>query len=392
MFDLALHAGLPIIGVRTDDPVNFTAVVQLVAQAKPARLPQKYQLGSPAALPNGLYWTDRGEEITVDLYRFLAENGKQLVVINPDRDPLIFDAGELPTPESMVEGYLKDVVPEEQVAPLMRVLKGLSMKTLSEVVTLTQARTGGTKPSEVRKTRTQIMGTTQGLSQVDTGYDFYVWPPKLEDWVSLNRAFFLGDHHPRLVPRGIMLEGAPGVGKSMAAKVIANAFGVPLYRVDIASTLVKYVGDSEARFARSLQIIEREAPCVVLLDEVEKIFGTKDDSGVTQRLLSQLLWWLAEHRSRVFVVMTTNDSSTIPRELFRSGRIDLTMKLPKLSISAAESFAWQVFESVISEQPDPTQKQIIAKDLAASVWNEFAHADVAETVYYAIKREGWAQV
>ena len=389
MFELALQAGLPVIGVRTDDPVNFEAVVQLIAQAKPVRLPKGWS-SSGAVITAGLFWTDIPEDVTVELYRYLTKNGKQLVVMNPDRHPLIFEAGELPTPDKMLTDYLSDQVMDEAMESTKQVLKGLSLKTVGEIVSLTQARSGNCSAAEIRKTRTLVMGATQGLSQVDTSFDFYVWPSSLKKWVEMNRPYFLGEHDHRLTPRGILLEGEPGVGKTMGAKALAIMFDVPLYRVDIATTLTKYVGDSEARFARLLQTVEREAPCVVLIDEVEKIFGTKDDSGVTHRLMSQLLWWLAEHKSKVFTVMTTNDSKAIPKELFRAGRVDTRMVLPKMHFDDAFAFALRVYSSVVSGEVPEDRKTAIDSKLSESGDPLFAHADVAEMVYTLMKTHGWA--
>ena len=110
---------------------------------------------------------------------------------------------------------------------------------------------------------------------------FDVWQrvkePPLEDWLELNSAYFLNPKTPaKLMPRGLMLAGKPGVGKSMGAKAIAQHFDIPLFRLDISTTLAKFVGESEARVARSLATVDRESPCVLLLDEVEKIFSGND--------------------------------------------------------------------------------------------------------------------
>ena len=102
--------------------------------------------------------------------------------------------------------------------------------------------------------------------------------------------------------------------------------GVPLYRVDIGGTKNKYVGQSEANLLSNFSRIDAEEPAIALLDEVEKVFLTKEgDGGTTTSMLSQMLWWLAEHRSRVLTIMTTNNSKALPRELYREGRIDAVM-------------------------------------------------------------------
>lgn len=114
-------------------------------------------------------------------------------------------------------------------------------------------------------------------------------------------------------------------GKSAAAKAIASAMGIPLYRLDVGAMKDKYVGNSEANLLSALAQVDQVEPCVVLFDEVEKVFQSQNDSGVTTSMLSQLLWWLQEHKSKVFSVMTTNDRTKIPPELYREGRVDQVM-------------------------------------------------------------------
>ncbi len=95
---------------------------------------------------------------------------------------------------------------------------------------------------------------------------------------------------------------------------------MPLFRL-AATYASKYVGESEGYFAQALAQVEAEAPCIFLVDEVEKMMGGDDESGITGRVVAQFLWWLQEHRARVFTYMTYN-ADTVPAELTRRGRID----------------------------------------------------------------------
>jgi hypothetical protein len=343
------------------------------------------------SLAPALYWTDTLEHVTVEVYRILAETEHQLIVINPDkRSPLMFDAGELPTPPSLIEDYLEHFVGPSERPALMEVLKGLSLKAASEIVQLTAVRTGSVLPPAVRYTRTLLGGKVQGLYPVDTVYDFYIMPAPIADWLSLNKPYFQNPKTPpKLAPRGLMLAGPPGVGKSVAAKAIARHHGIPLYRLDIATTLDRYIGESEARVARSLALIEKNAPCVVLLDEIEKSFDGQDDSGVTRRILSQLLWWLAEHRSKVLTIMTTNHLESIPPELYRPGRIDKVVEIPKLSMPNAKAFALEVFKSVIGKVPTIKQVAAIHAAIDSAKCLDMAHVEAAEVTYEAIKLHSW---
>lgn len=381
MFELAVRAGLPIIGVHTDDPANFVRVVQELTGKMPYMIATNKSSMLSAATPS-LFWTPESDIVTTALYGDLTKSGKQLIIMNPERKALIFDAGELPTPQKLVMGLLEDQVLPEQMASVVDALKGLSLKSVGEITSLTQARTGGMSVPELRRTRLEVMGGVQGLSPVDTNYEFYVWPKDLKKWVEQNKKYFLGHYDHRLVPRGLLFYGPPGCGKSMASKAIANEFGVPLYRLDVNLTLGKFVGESEKQIARVLKVVEREEPCVLLIDETEKIFAEREDGGVTSRILGQLLWWLSEHRSKVFTVMTTNNIKVIPPELYRAGRIDSIYSINMLSKDDAFEFACIVFESVMGKPPEGDEG---ALRQAMGATAEFNHAAVAEMVYQFIK-------
>jgi len=281
-------------------------------------------------------------------------------------------------------------VPKAQVEPIVQRLMGLSLKTAQEVVQLTMARSGAITPNEVRKTRQMMGGDTPGLTQLDTDFDFYEWPHNLQEWLALNDQYFLDLSVPQaLVPRGILLAGEPGTGKSMAAKVLAKHWDVPLFRLDVSTSLNRYLGVSEGRIDTNLRLIEQSGPCVWLLDEVEKLFSSEGDEGTTKRILSQMLWWLQTHTSRVITVMTTNNIDGIPRELYRAERLDKVIRLEKLPLSAAKIFAGKVYESVVGH-PLPMKRQKVIRDLLdKGDKGTYAHAEVRVLVYETVERNGW---
>ncbi|GAB7046458.1 AAA family ATPase [Catenuloplanes indicus] len=124
-------------------------------------------------------------------------------------------------------------------------------------------------------------------------------------------------------PRGVMLVGVPGCGKSLSAKAIAAEWRLPLYRLDLAAILGQFVGQSETRLREALDTADRLAPCVLWIDEIEKgLAGQNDSTGVGRRMVGQFLFWLQESRQRVFVVATSNDVRSLPPELLRKGRFD----------------------------------------------------------------------
>lgn len=128
------------------------------------------------------------------------------------------------------------------------------------------------------------------------------------------------------IPKGIMIIGMPGCGKSLTAKATASLFEIPLVRLDVGRLLGKYVGESEENMRKALKLSEAISPCVLWIDEIEKAFaGVGGDGGgndVTTRLFGQFLTWMQEKENTVFIVATANDISRMPPEFLRKGRFD----------------------------------------------------------------------
>ncbi|WP_216912892.1 MULTISPECIES: AAA family ATPase [unclassified Synechococcus] len=127
------------------------------------------------------------------------------------------------------------------------------------------------------------------------------------------------------LPRGVLLIGPQGTGKSLTAKAIAHSWAMPLLRLDVGRLFAGLVGASEARTREMIQRAEAMAPCVLWIDEIDKGFGGGDgrsDGGTSQRVLASLLTWMAEKSSAVFVVATANAVERLPAELLRKGRFD----------------------------------------------------------------------
>ncbi|MEK9506199.1 AAA family ATPase [Gaopeijia maritima] len=139
-------------------------------------------------------------------------------------------------------------------------------------------------------------------------------------------------------PRGVLLLGVPGCGKSLAAKAVAAEWRLPLLRLDPSGLYNKYIGESERNFRRAMDTAERMAPVILWIDELEKAFasGGSEDGGVSQRVLGTFLSWLQERRGDVFVVATANDVQKLPPEFLRKGRFDevFFVDLPDLETRA----------------------------------------------------------
>ncbi|MCZ6683375.1 MAG: AAA family ATPase [Planctomycetota bacterium] len=127
-------------------------------------------------------------------------------------------------------------------------------------------------------------------------------------------------------PRGFLLLGVQGCGKSLCAKIVAGFWGLPLLRLDPGVLYQKFVGETEARLRRALSQVEAMSPAVLWIDEIEKAFASATDGsadgGLSQRMFGSLLSWMQDHRQPVFIVATANDITRLPPELLRKGRFD----------------------------------------------------------------------
>ena len=150
----------------------------------------------------------------------------------------------------------------------------------------------------------------------------------LKRWLERRKPVFLGAAEAKGLdtPKGILLLGVQGGGKSLAAKAVAGGWGIPLLCLDFATLYNKFYGETEKNLRESLQAAESMAPCVLWVDEIEKGLASDasgaTDGGVSRRVLGTLLTWMSDRKSRVFLVATSNDISLLPPELLRKGRFD----------------------------------------------------------------------
>lgn len=147
----------------------------------------------------------------------------------------------------------------------------------------------------------------------------------LKEWLRLRKDIFLGRESPPGLnsPKGILLLGVQGCGKSLAAKSVAGTWSIPLLRMDFGALYNKYHGETERNIRDALKAAESMAPCVLWMDEIEKGISVGDsDDGTSRRILATLLTWMAENKKRVFMVATANDITSLPPELMRKGRFD----------------------------------------------------------------------
>lgn len=149
----------------------------------------------------------------------------------------------------------------------------------------------------------------------------------LKDWLYEKKSLMNAENREELnkrgikPPRGILLTGVPGCGKSLCSKATASIFNIPLYRLDLATVQGQYVGQSEQQLKEALETAEYVSPCVLWIDEIEK--GLKEtSSSVTSKMIGQFLFWLQECKKDVFVIASANSIESLPPELVRKGRFD----------------------------------------------------------------------
>ena len=128
-------------------------------------------------------------------------------------------------------------------------------------------------------------------------------------------------------PKGVLLVGIPGCGKSLAAKSLAQEWNVPLIKCDLGKLFGSYVGDTESNTRKALKTAEAMSPCVLWIDEIEKgLAGAgssgSNDSGVSSRMFASILTWMQEKEKPVYVIATANSITSLPQELLRKGRFD----------------------------------------------------------------------
>lgn len=213
---------------------------------------------------------------------------------------------------------------------------------------------------------------------------------RLKQWLNERKDFFTGEapvgHVP--APKGMLLLGVQGCGKSLAAKAVAGAWQVPLLRLDFGSLYNKYYGETEKNLRDALKTAEVMSPCVLWLDEIEKgIDSDSQDSGPAKRILATLLTWMAEKKASVFLVATANDITALPPELVRKGRFDeiFFVDLP------TEEVRFSIFDIHLKRQQQLPELFDFYRLVAAS--EGFSGAEIEQAIisaYYCAHAQGLA--
>jgi hypothetical protein len=270
-----------------------------------------------------------------------VELEKLFVVIEhalPDRRQLEHIAREL------TAGYPEDLPEGDDLQRLLDAAAGLTRYEAEGSFALSLARHNALRPESVWELKAQALKKSNLLTLHRGGgrFDALGGLANLKDFC--RRALRPGR---AVKPRGVLLLGVPGVGKSQFCKTLGNETGRPTLVLDVGALYGSLVGATEANVRQALRIADAMAPCVLFTDELEKGLsgvGGQGDSGVSTRLFGTLLSWLADHETDVFFVGTANDVSRLPPEFTRAERLDATFFLD-LPTAPEKDAIWDMYRS-----------------------------------------------
>lgn len=197
-------------------------------------------------------------------------------------------------------------------------------------------------------------------------------------WLADRQAAFTGSSAAD-IPKGVLLAGVQGSGKSLAARAVAGLWGLPLLRMDFGALYDKYIGETEKNLREALAMADAMAPCVLWIDEIEKgVAQESANQGVSRRVLGTLLTWMAERKSRVFLVATANNVMQLPPELIRKGRLDelFFVDLPDARVRE------DIFRIHLGSRELPIERFDLVTLAAAS--DGFAGAEIEQAVVSAV--------
>jgi AAA+ superfamily predicted ATPase len=280
-----------------------------------------------------------------NLARLLKSQPKNIVIVTPQvaipsdltevltvQEFPLPDVSEIKAEISRLVAATSQSLSDKVLDELVRSCQGLSLERIRRVLARAIAAQGQIQPDDVEMVleekrqsirQTQILDyypTSEQISDIG-GLD------NLKDWLLRRGGAFTerARHYGLPHPRGLLLVGIQGTGKSLTAKAIAHHWHLPLLRLDVGRLFGGLVGESESRTRQMIQLAEALAPCILWIDEIDKAFAgveSKGDSGTASRVFGTFINWLAEKKSPVFVVATANNIQALPPEMLRKGRFD----------------------------------------------------------------------
>lgn len=288
-----------------------------------------------------------------------------------------------------VDATVLSTVTKRDAEHMVQTLRGLSLKDVGRVIAAAiyddHALTVEDLPRLVEAKRTLLgnMGSLEDIA-VDFSVDDIGGLQNLKAWLKQRRGGFSrrASEFGIEPPRGVLMLGVPGCGKSLCAKVVASDWNMPLLRLDPGVLYQKFIGETENQLRQALLQAESMAPVVLWIDEIEKAFasasGDSSDGGLSQRMFGTLLSWMQDHRHPIFIVATANDISALPPELMRKGRFDevFFVDLP------TESARRQILEIHLKRRKRETSQFDLSA--LASECRNFSGAEIEQAVVSAL--------
>ena len=287
-----------------------------------------------------------------DLHTHCAECGSTLILVDSNRLPqeirrlVVKFEIELPTPDEL-ERVIRDTFIKIRDEALVKVTASITRSTLDQIIRVLRGlnqweaeraicaaiyddyQLNAEDLPRIIEAKRSLLGT--GCLEpiaADLLVDDIGGLHSLKHWLQLRRGGFSSKAREfgLEAPRGVLMLGVQGCGKSLCAKVVAADWGLPLLRLDPGVLYQKFVGESESQLRQALHQAEAMAPVVLWIDEIEKAFASastaSSDGGLSKRMFGTLLAWMQDHRHPIFIVATANDVSALPPELLRKGRFD----------------------------------------------------------------------
>lgn len=281
------------------------------------------------------------EQFSHNRSTLVISGGSNALPLEIAHDAVHFDI-KLPKPEELYEavsdvvrvlkGRIKVELTPEDIHALVKALQGMTLSQTRKVVSYAALHDGTLKSDDIRR----VLERKARVIHEEGLLDYF--PPEtnlaelggfggLKRWLAYAKVGFTPQarQYNLPAPKGILIVGIQGCGKSLAAKTIAREWQLPLLKLDAGRLYDKYVGESDKNFRRAVTMAETMAPCILWIDEIEKSLGQANgeaDGGLSRRLFGYFLTWLQEKSQEIFVVATANDLSAIPPELLRKGRFD----------------------------------------------------------------------
>jgi SpoVK/Ycf46/Vps4 family AAA+-type ATPase len=273
--------------------------------------------------------------------------GSEITIPNELQDLITVLAFQLPTEHEINQELTRLInslnleIKQQLLENLTRACQGLSLERIRRVLSkiiVTYKKIDENSISILLTEKKQIIRQTEILEYWSSSENIQKigGVDNLKDWLKKRKTAFStqASNYGLPTPRGLLLIGIQGTGKSLTAKAIATEWHLPLLKLDVGKLFGGIVGESESRLRQMIQLAETLAPCILWIDEIDKAFtnvDNKGDSGTSNRILATFITWLSEKLKPVFVVATANNVELLPLEIIRKGRFDeiFFLDLPK---------------------------------------------------------------